>query len=53
MPESFKVLIKELQSLGLNVEILNENEEEIHFAEDVSAYPLPDLGGINLAGFED
>jgi DNA-directed RNA polymerase subunit beta len=53
VPESFKVLIKELQSLGLNVEILNENEEEIHFAEDVSAYPLPDLGGINLAGFED
>src|SRR3989337_2483427 len=53
VPESFKVLIKELQSLGLNVEILNENEEQIHFAEDVSAYPLPDLGGINLAGFED
>jgi DNA-directed RNA polymerase subunit beta len=53
VPESFKVLIKEHQSLGLNVEILNENEEEIHFAEDASAYPLPDLGGINLAGFED
>jgi len=53
VPESFKVLIKELQSLGLNVEILNENEEEIHFAEDVSGYPMPDLGGINLAGFED
>ena len=53
VPESFKVLIKELQSLGLNVEILNDNEEEIHFAEDVSASPLPDLGGINLAGFED
>ncbi|HWH37576.1 MAG TPA: DNA-directed RNA polymerase subunit beta [Candidatus Limnocylindrales bacterium] len=53
VPESFKVLIKELQSLGLNVEILNENEEEIQFAEDASAYPLPDLGGINLAGFED
>jgi DNA-directed RNA polymerase subunit beta len=53
VPESFKVLIKELQSLGLNVEILNENEEEIHFAEDASAYPLPELGGINLAGFED
>ena len=53
VPESFKVLVKELQSLGLNVEVLNENEEEIHFAEDASAYPLPDLGGINLAGFED
>ncbi|HSW42330.1 MAG TPA: DNA-directed RNA polymerase subunit beta [Patescibacteria group bacterium] len=53
VPESFKVLIKELQSLGLNVEILNENDEEIRFIEDVSSYPLPDLGGINLAGFED
>ena len=45
VPESFKVLVKELQSLGLNVEILNENEEEIHFAEDASAYPLPDSAG--------
>jgi DNA-directed RNA polymerase subunit beta len=53
VPESFKVLVKELQALALNVEILNENDEEIHFAEDVSGYPLPDLGGINLAGFED
>jgi DNA-directed RNA polymerase subunit beta len=53
VPESFKVLIKELQSLGLNVEILNENDEEIRFVDDVAAYPLPDLGGINLAGFED
>ncbi len=53
VPESFKVLIKELQSLGLNVEILNENDEEIRFAEDVGTYPMPDLGGINLAGFED
>jgi len=53
VPESFKVLIKELQSLGLNVEILNENEEEIHFVDADASYPLPDLGGINLAGFED
>ena len=28
VPESFKVLVKELQSLGLAVEVLNENEEE-------------------------
>ena len=34
-------------------EILNENEEEIRFVEDTGSYPLPDLGGINLAGFED
>ncbi|HEX2221168.1 MAG TPA: DNA-directed RNA polymerase subunit beta [Candidatus Limnocylindria bacterium] len=53
VPESFKVLVKELQALGLNVEILNENEEEIRFIEDTGSYPLPDLGGINLQGFEE
>jgi len=54
VPESFKVLIKELRSLGLNAEILDPNDEEITLAEDdASGYPLPDLGGINLAGFED
>ena len=54
VPESFKVLIKELRSLGLNAEILDPNEEEIPLAEDdASGYLLPDLGGINLAGFED
>ena len=53
VPESFKVLIKELQALGLTVEILNENEEEIRFIEDTGSYPLPDLGGINLQGFEE
>ncbi len=54
VPESFKVLIKELRSLGLNAEILDQNDEEIPLAEDDAAgYLLPDLGGINLAGFED
>ena len=54
VPESFKVLIKELRSLGLNAEILDQNDEEIPLAEDdASGYLLPDLGGINLAGFED
>jgi len=54
VPESFKVLIKELRSLGLNAEILDPNDEEIPLGEDDSSgYLLPDLGGINLAGFED
>ncbi len=38
IPESFKVLIKELQSLGLDVKVLDINQEEIdlkqHFDED-------------------
>ncbi len=52
MPESFKVLMKELQSLGLAVDILNENEEQIQFIEDSSADIMPELG-INLEGLED
>lgn len=33
VPESFKVLIKELQSLGMDVKILAEDEEEIEIRE--------------------
>ena len=33
VPESFKVLIKELQSLALNVKILSSDEEEIEIKE--------------------
>ena len=29
VPESFKVLIKELQSLGMDVKVLSGDEEEI------------------------
>ena len=36
VPESFKVLVKELQSLGLAVEVLNEEEERVTLAEDSS-----------------
>jgi len=33
VPESFKVLIKELQSLCLDVKVLSEDEEEIEIRE--------------------
>ncbi len=33
IPESFKVLIKEMQSLGLDVKVLTENNEEIEIEE--------------------
>lgn len=33
IPESFKVLVKEMQSLGLNVEVLSEAGEEIELKE--------------------
>ncbi len=51
VPESFKVLVKELQSLGINVEVLNEDEQKIQFVEDTSTDVMPELG-INLSGFE-
>ena len=42
IPESFKVLIKELQSLGLDVKVLDEYQNEIdlkqHFDDDDDAY---------------
>ncbi|MCL2513848.1 MAG: DNA-directed RNA polymerase subunit beta, partial [Oscillospiraceae bacterium] len=34
VPESFKVLIKELQSLGLDVSVLDENKLEIDLKQD-------------------
>jgi DNA-directed RNA polymerase subunit beta len=49
VPESFKVLVKELQSLGLSVEVLNEDEESVDFVE--AGEGVPELG-INLSGFE-
>jgi DNA-directed RNA polymerase subunit beta len=52
VPESFKVLVKELQSLGLAVEVLNEDEERIEFREESSEDAgMPELG-INLTGHE-
>jgi DNA-directed RNA polymerase subunit beta len=51
VPESFKVLVKELQSLGINVEVLNDDEQKIQFVEDTSSDVMPELG-INLSGFE-
>ena len=44
VPESFKVLVKELQSLGINVEVLNEDEQKIQFVEDTSNDVMPELG---------
>ena len=44
IPESFKVLIKELQSLGLDVKVLSKDNEEIDLSQ-----PIEDEGhGIDL-----
>ena len=54
VPESFKVLIKELQSLGLDVKVLSDSDEEIKIKEqddDVSE-TAKELG-IDISGEEE
>jgi DNA-directed RNA polymerase subunit beta len=51
VPESFKVLVKELQSLGLSVDVLNEDEQSVPLVEDPTLDSLSELD-INLSGFE-
>jgi DNA-directed RNA polymerase subunit beta len=52
VPAAFKVLVKEMQALGINVEILNEDAQKIPLVEDASSETMPELG-INLSGFEE
>ena len=51
VPESFKVLLKELQSLGLDIRVLTEDAQEVEIQED-----LGDEGegiDVNMEGHED
>ncbi len=51
VPESFKVLLKELQSLGLDIRVLTEDAQEVEIKED-----LGDDGegiDVNMEGNED
>jgi DNA-directed RNA polymerase subunit beta len=52
VPESFKVLVKELRSLGLSIDVINEDEQTVDFSEDTSRDLLSNLDRINLSGFE-
>ena len=57
IPESFKVLLKELQSLGLDVKVLDENHEEIDLRETVD-YTEPTMrydleGGKNNYNYSE
>ena len=45
VPESFKVLLKELQALGLDVRVLNEDNTEVEIAESVD-YGNTDMRSI-------
>ena len=46
IPESFKVLLKELQALGLDVQVLDENGEVVEIKEDI------DYGDSSVYRFE-
>jgi DNA-directed RNA polymerase subunit beta len=51
VPESFRVLVKELQSLGLSVEVIADNEERIQFGKEDQREKLPKLGlGLGIPG---
>jgi DNA-directed RNA polymerase subunit beta len=48
VPESFRVLVKELQSLGLGVEVFNSDGEKMTFGKEESEERTPSLGGGGL-----
>ena len=56
VPESFKVLIRELQSLGLNVQVLDKDDNEVRLKEvseeAVSNVPTVDMEDIGVSVFD-
>jgi DNA-directed RNA polymerase subunit beta len=67
VPESFKVLIKELQSLCLDIKVLSDDKQEIAIKEDIEddfeeieatmegreGIPAPPITAPDLEGFEE
>ncbi len=49
VPESFKVLLKELQSLALDIRVLREDQTEVEIKESID--DIDDLN-VNIDGFE-
>ena len=50
VPESFKVLLKELQSLALDIRVLRENQTEVEIKECIE--DVDDLN-VNIDGYEE
>jgi DNA-directed RNA polymerase subunit beta len=48
IPASFRVLVKEMQSLALSVEATTETGDVIHFGKDDDRRRRPGLGGMGL-----
>jgi len=59
IPESFKVLVKELQALALDVKVLDKDNNEIDLKQnfddemDVSAMTNEDMSYVNDASLDD
>ena len=53
IPESFKVLIKELQSLGLDVKVLNQDDEEIDLKQNFDDDDDMGLTAVDDANLEE
>jgi DNA-directed RNA polymerase subunit beta len=53
VPESFKVLIKELQSLGLDMKVMNKNNQEIDLKDTSDDEEDLGLGHIDDKAFSD
>ena len=50
IPESFHVLLKELQSLGLSVELLHETPDDIELDDEFDDAPIPALDTVENIG---
>jgi DNA-directed RNA polymerase subunit beta len=53
VPESFKVLIKELQSLGLDVKIMSSSDEEIEMRDLEDEEEMHQADSLNIAPEKD
>ncbi|MGE7953380.1 DNA-directed RNA polymerase subunit beta [Lysinibacillus xylanilyticus] len=53
VPESFKVLIKELQSLGMDVKMLTINDEEVELRDIDEEEDLQPADALNIAPQQD
>ena len=53
VPESFKVLVKELQSLCLDMRVLDENGNEIELKEDEEEYTPDRIRDDEFGGYGD
>jgi len=52
VPESFKVLLKELQALCLDVKVLSEDDTEVEIRESVDEGDDPVITDVNMEGLE-